>query len=104
MAKRSAERPSTQSWRTPIADVPTDGSVEMIFEALLPIPGQAVYWLLMRRRIARFCLQIPDRDKARKLFRKLMAICEQQEMNRPRAQGAMAQTEARRGGASGHER
>jgi hypothetical protein len=84
MEKRSAERPSTQSWRTPIAEVPTDGPIEVIFEALLPIPGQTVHWLLMRRRIARFCLQIPDRDKARKLYRELMAICERQEMNRPR--------------------
>jgi hypothetical protein len=84
MANRSAERPSTLSWRTPIADVPTDGPIEMIFEALLPIPGQAVYWLLMRRRIASFCLQIPDRDKSRKLYRELMVICERQEMNRPR--------------------
>jgi hypothetical protein len=32
-------------------------------------------------------MQIPDRDKARKLYRELMAICERQEMNRPRAQG-----------------
>jgi hypothetical protein len=73
-----------RSWRTPIADVPTDGSVEMIFEALLPIPGQAAHWLLMRRRIADLCLKIPDRQKASKLYRELMAICEQQEMNRPR--------------------
>jgi hypothetical protein len=86
MERRSAERPSTLSWRTPIADVPTDGPIEVIFEALLPIPGQTVHWLLMRRRIARFCLQIPDHDKARKLYRELMAICERQEMNRPRAQ------------------
>jgi hypothetical protein len=88
MEKRSTERPSTQFWRTPIADVPTDGPVEMIFEALLPIPGQAVHWLLMRRRIALFCLQIPDRDKARKLYRELMTICERQEMNRPRGRSS----------------
>ena len=69
MENRSAERPRSQSWRTPIADVPTDGPVEVIFEALLPIPGQAVYWLLMRRRIAGF----------------LMTICERQELNRPAA-------------------
>jgi hypothetical protein len=91
MERRSAERPSTLSWRTPIADVPTDGPIEVIFEALLPIPGQAAHWLLMRRRIADFCLKIPDRDKARKLYRELMAICERQEMNRP---------QARRGGAT----
>jgi hypothetical protein len=84
MEKRSAERPRSQSWRTPIADVPTDGPVDMIFEALLPIPGQAVHWLLMRRRLADLCLKIPDRQKARKLYSELMAICERQEMNRPR--------------------
>jgi len=86
MANLSAKprRPQPRSWRTPIADVPTDGSVEMIFEALLPIPGQAAHWLLMRRRIADLCLKIHDRQKASKLYRELMAICEQQEMNRPR--------------------
>ena len=88
MENRSAERPRSQSWRTPIANVPTDGLIEVIFEALLPIPGQAVHWLLMRRRIALFCLQIPDRDKARKLYRELMTICERQEMNRPRGRSS----------------
>ena len=83
MANRSAERPSTLSWRTPIADVPTDGPVEMIFEALLPASGQT-HWLILRRRIASFCLRITDRDKSRKLYRELMVICERQEMNRPR--------------------
>jgi hypothetical protein len=29
-------------------------------------------------------LKIHDRQKASKLYRELMAICEQQEMNRPR--------------------
>jgi hypothetical protein len=63
-ANRPTERPPTLSWRSPIADVPTDGPIEVIFEALPPIPGQTVHWLLMRRRIARFCLQVPDCDKA----------------------------------------
>jgi hypothetical protein len=60
----------------PLADVPTDGPVEMVFEALSPLPGRAVHWLLMRRRIAHFCLQIPDRQRAGKLYRELMAICD----------------------------
>jgi hypothetical protein len=79
MPNPSANRYGRQrapSWRTPIADVPTDGPAEMVFEALLPIPGQVVYWLLIRRRIAYFCLRIPDRQKAGKLYRELMAICE----------------------------
>jgi hypothetical protein len=86
MEKRSAERRGASPWRTPLADVPIDGPAEMVFEALLPAPGRAVHWFLMRRRIAHFCVQIPDRRKARKLYRELIAICERQEMNRPRAQ------------------
>jgi hypothetical protein len=88
MANRPAKRSGptrSKSWRIPLADVPTDEPAEMAFEALLPVPGQAVHWLLMRRRIANFCLRMPDRQKARKLYSELMAICERQEVNRPRS-------------------
>ena len=86
MTNLSAKRPTSlpRPWRMPIADVPTDGPAEMIFEALLPVPGQTAHWLLMRRRIADFCLKVPDRQKVSKLYRELMTICERQEMNRPR--------------------
>jgi hypothetical protein len=64
MAKRSAKRRGapSHSWRMRLADVPTDGPAEMIFEALLPASGRVLHWLIMRRRIANFCLRIPDRE------------------------------------------